>query len=201
MLNPFFAEHLLHAAATGIWASTNMPNWKVDKSDLSNFKKPNLLPYSFQQIIKPFPNSVRARLSGETYENCPTLFFTEPHLLPDCCSCGGGWKKADEVFCKGFYYTQMFRKAVIVHYRRCIRNSCSWHYDGQGDGIFNYSGSTLMSYTLLQDLEVSCIKNAMTWKAFANRMKDLYNKIFCDQEEKMPFVSEPTLGQVCLLDI
>lgn len=56
-----------------------------------------------------------------------------------------------------------------------------------------------MLYTLLQDLEVSCVKNAMTWKGFVNRMQDLYSKIFCKLEEKMPFISEPTLGQVMFI--
>lgn len=180
-----------------MWAAKYMPEWKINKKDVLDFKKPNPLPYSYQTIIRPFPNAVRARLSCETFSSFPTSFYPESNLLPSGCSCGCGWKKSDEKFCQGIYFGQTFRKHVNVYYRRCLRNLCSWHYDGQSDGIFNYSGNTLMSYTLLQDLEVSCIKNAMTWKGFTNRMQDLYNKIFCDQEKKMPFVSEPTLGLVC----
>ncbi len=174
-----------------------MPEWKIDSTNLSDVKAVSALPYSHRMIVKPYPNATRTYMASETYDNSPRFYHPEPNLLPTTCNCGCGWKKQDEIFCKGTYYAATFKKNVLVYFRRCLKNACSWHYDGQEQGVFNFSGHTLVSYIILQDFEVSCVKNAMSWSAFREKVKDLYNEIYSMTEDEMTFMSEPTLVQVC----
>lgn len=54
------------------------------------------------------------------------------------------YKLEDEVIApKGKLYTEMGVFSTPVYARKCINDNeeCSVHYDGQKDGVFNYSGN------------------------------------------------------------
>lgn len=153
-------------------------------------------PLSHLPIQQQLSDCVRVRLRLETEDTCPTEFSTEEHLLPEKCKCGEPWKKYPEFFRCGTYFGLTFKKRVIVNCRRCVNNKCTAHFDGQEQGVFNYSGETLVSYSLLKDYHNCCIKGGMSWSAYVEKMTSMYNEVYCEQNKEMAFLSNPTFVKV-----
>lgn len=72
------------------------------------------------------------------------------------------------------------------------------HFDGQGQGVFNYSGETLVSYAVFQDYHNCCVKAGMSWSSFVNKTNSMYNDAYCDSSQQMSFMSYPTFVKVIL---
>ncbi len=189
-----YPVHKSHARSIQKWIDQNMDdNWKPRKPEpVSMSESPQTTPLSYTPIQQNLPDSVRSRLSTETEQSTPHEFSPHDHLLPKQCSCGNSWKSYNECYRKGVYYALTFKKNVIVNCRRCVANKCTWHYDGQEEGVFNYSGDILVSYALLKDYHNSCIKGGMTWTSYVEKISNMYNEVYCDQDKQMTFMSNPS---------
>ena len=95
------------------------------------------------------PLYVKEILSLETGNSLPKQVRPEPEMLASKCKCGEGWEMTDTRLCYGYLYYSRGRIVTEVFYRRCVNKKCELHFDGRELGIFNYSGHTLVSYTLL----------------------------------------------------
>ena len=56
-------------------------------------------------------------------------------------------------------YSNLGAVPVKVHFIQCMnkKKECNIHYQGNADGIFNFSGNTLITYALLFDFLFSLI--------------------------------------------
>jgi len=191
----FLIEHKGHCSEIKQWVEKYLPNWKPEEKKRSPTVSSSL-PLSKRRIDLKISDEVRDKLTTENSSNSPKEYYPEANILPTLCTCGGKWKKDDERFCDGVYYALTFKQSAVVYYRRCIAEKCEFHYDGQADGVFNYSGETLVSYALLYDYTKSCIEGATTWSAFVSRIQYMYNEVYCNSALKMDFMSIPTFVQV-----
>lgn len=194
-----FAVHRCHANAVAKWADQNMEgDWKPDCPKNTTTDKINSkLPHSYKSVPLVMPNNIRQYLQTEKYETSPLEYRPEQEMLPATCQCGSDWKSYDEPFTTGTYYTTSFVKNVMVYCRNCVNDKCKWHYDGQQNGVFNYSGETLISYTMLHEFFNCCVRNSMSWAGFLNKTNHMYNDIYSLQEEKMQSMSSHTFTKVC----
>lgn len=145
-------------------------------------------------------DSVRAKLAAETKDSLPKVFIPDTSTAPSHCSCGLEWGP-EEKFCDGYLYYSRGRILGKVFYRRCVNFKCELHYDGAQDGIFNYSGQTLVSYTLLLDYFAGLKTGKMTWSAFVAQKNYLYNNAYCGDKVECPFMDARTWQNVCLLQL
>ena len=201
MLANFFCEvHRCHAALVLKWVEQNLDDdWKPrrpnDSTDSGAAAK-SRLPLSFVPIRLQLPDAVREILQAETEANCPSVFHPEVELLPATCACGEKWKQHDEQYSVGTYYTPTFTKRVLVYCRKCVNNKCLHHFDGQSTGTFNYSGETLISYSLLRNAFNCCVRNGMSWSGYIGKITSMYNDIYSMNDCKMPFLSGATFSKV-----
>lgn len=192
-----FSVHKHHASCVRKWTAENMKDWIPPSKPTPASETPKVqFPLSQKTIPSVIPNHVREQLAGELATNTSREYHPEVHLRPNKCECNDEWKDEDEFFCRGTYYAIAFKQSVCVYYRRCVQDICHHHYDGQEDGVFNYSGETMVSYALLHLYVSSCLSSATTWNAFQVSQNTLYNKVFCPIEQQMNFMSLPTLIQV-----
>lgn len=176
-----------------------MPSsWQPDIPGAASDKEATNLPLSHLAIPVVLPNSVRIHLQAEHVSSPPSEYHPEKHLLPSCCNCGAGWKQYDEEYRIGTYYTVSFVSSVRVYYRRCCLNKCSWHFDGQSVGVFNYSGETLVSYTLLKEFFNCSVKNAMSWAGFLEKINNMYGEVYSAEETPFVAMSASTLSRVII---
>ena len=153
-------------------------------------------PLSRMPILQVIPDAVRDWLINKDYSNLPTSFHPEDFLFPSECNCGAKWKQYDEFLCTGRYYSLTFSKSIAVYVRKCINSRCLQHFDGQTSGVFNYSGETLVSYSLMQDFQHCCINGGMSWQSYLSKTSAMYAQVFCKQSLDMPFMSHPTFTKV-----
>lgn len=193
--------HRCHANAVAVWADKNMSGqWKPEHSHTSRGAEiESRFPLSHKAIPLVVPNKIRANLQTEKPETSPIQYFPEPELLPSNCQCDAKWKNYDEEYKVGRYYTVNFVKNVQVYCRKCVNNKCTWHFDGQSCGIFNYSGETLISYSLLHEFFNCCVRNGMSWSGFLDKTNHMYGDIFSMDDEKMQSMSPNTFSNVSIL--
>ncbi len=75
-------------------------------------------------------------------------------------------------------------------------NKCAWHFDGQSVGVFNYSGETLVSYTLLQEFFNCSVKNAMSWAGFLHKINAMYSDVYSLEGSPYSAMSPNTFSKV-----
>lgn len=173
-------------------------DWKPEHSHTTRAAEvENRFPLSHKPIPLVLPNNIRVNLQVEKFDTSPLKYVPEPELIPPVCKCGDKWKSYDEEFKVGRYYTLCFVKNVLVYCRKCVNNKCIWHFDGQSCGVFNYSGETLLSYTLLQESFNCCVRNGMSWAGFLDKTNHMYGDVFSMQEDKMHSMSSHTFSNVC----
>lgn len=171
-------------------------SWKPDIPGASSDKESANLPLSHLAIPLVLPNDVRMHLQAEHVSSPPSEFHPEKHLLPATCSCGAGWRQFDELYREGTYYTVTFVSKAKVFHRRCILNKCAWHFDGQSVGVFNYSGETLVSYTLLREFFNCSVKNSMSWAGFLHKINAMYSEVYSLKESPFSSMSSNTFSKV-----
>ena len=172
--------------------------WKPDPPKAVSDKESGKLPLSHLAIPAVLNSDIRKHLQAEQASSPPSNFHPEPDLLPATCVCKAGWKKYDEFFCEGVYFTTTFVSKVKVFQRKCCTNKCSWHFDGQSVGVFNYSGETLVSYTLMWDFYHCGVKHGMSWSSFLNKTNDMYKEIYSMEGSPFVAMSMNTFTKVCL---
>lgn len=171
--------------------------WKPDTPGASSDKESGKLPLSHLAIPLDLSDDIRKHLHMEHCSSPPSTFRPEQHLLPATCSCGAGWKQYDEEYCVGSYYTVSFVSRVKVYYRQCCMKKCAWHFDGQSVGVFNYSGETLISYTLLREFFNCSVKNHMSWAGFLHKITSMYTDIYSLADSPFIPMSANTFSKVC----
>lgn len=190
--------HRNHAANVKLWTEHNMDaGWKPKPMNKGGPEAVGLFPLSSVPIAQLIADPTREVLASETEEISPITYRPEEWLLPQLCKCGEKWKNNDEEFATGTYYSLTFKKNVMVYARKCVKNKCMHHFDGQSVGVFNYSGETLVSYGLLEDYHNCCVVSGMSWSGYLNKMDRMYNKVYCKASQKMMFMSQPTFVKVC----
>lgn len=172
--------------------------WKPDVPGASSDNEPNL-PLSHLAIPLVLPKKIREHLQSEHSSSPPSEYHPEQQLLPLSCSCGAGWKQYDEEYRVGTYYTVSFVSSVKVFYRRCCLNKCAWHFDGQSVGVLNYSGETLISYTLLKEFFNCCVKNGMSWAGFLHKINSMYSDVYSFESSPFTSMSASTFSKVCIM--
>jgi hypothetical protein len=170
--------------------------WKPDIPGASSDKEAATLPLSHLAIPLVLPNDIRNHLRAEHSSSPPSDFHPEQHVLPASCSCGAGWKQYDEEYRVGTYYTVSFVSRAKVFYRRCCLNKCAWHFDGQSVGVFNYSGETLVSYTLLHEFFNCSVKNGMSWAGFLHKINTMYSEVYSLEGSPFTSMSANTFSKV-----
>ncbi len=170
--------------------------WKPDAPGASSDKEAGKLPLSHLAIPLDLSNDIRKHLHAEHSSSPPSCFRPEQDLLPETCGCGAGWKQYDEEYRVGTYYTVTFVSTVKVFFRQCCLNKCAWHFDGQSVGVFNYSGETLVSYTLLREFFNCSVKNAMSWAGFLHKINSMYTDIYSLAESAFTSMSVNTFSKV-----
>lgn len=171
-------------------------DWKPKPLNKQGSEPAGVFPLSFSPIAQLICDSTRELLASETEEGSPKVYRPEEFLLPHECRCGEKWKSSDEEFAVGTYYSLTFKKSVVVYVRKCVKNKCVRHFDGQSTGVFNYSGETLVSYALLEDYQNCCVVAGMSWSGYLNKMNNMYNKVYCKTLQTMAFMSQPTFVKV-----
>jgi len=161
--------------------------WKPDTPGASSDKEAGNLPLSHLAIPLDLENDIREHLHAEHSSSPPSNFHPEQHLMPVTCGCGAGWKQYDEEYRVGTYYTVSYVSRVKVFYRQCCLNKCAHHFDGQSVGVFNYSGETLVSYTLMREFFNCSVKNGMSWAGFLHKINGMYSEIYSLKDS--PFIS------------
>lgn len=155
----------------------------------TNFPKSTTI-FTFQ-----LDDAVRMKLAAETKDTLPKIFRPELNRVQTLCKCGMKWG-AETKYCDGFLYYSRGRILGKVFYRKCSNFKCELHYDGAQDGIFNYSGQTLVSYTLLLEYFAAIKTGKMTWTAFAAQKDFLYNNAYCNDKMECPFMDARTWQNV-----
>ena len=187
-----------HANTVANWVKENMAStWKPEVPGASLDKEATNLLFSHLAIPLVLSNEIRQHLQSEHSSSPPSEFHPEQHLLPLSCSCGAGWKQYDEEYHVGTYYTISFVSCAKVFYRQCCLNKCAWHFDGQSVGVFNYSGATLVSYTLLQEFFNCSVKNAMSWAGFLHKISTMYSDVYSLEGSPFISMSANTFSKVC----
>jgi len=172
-----------------------LPNVDTSMKDEPR-KEPRKLPLSFTSISLNITDDVREQMLNLTPQTAPKALHPEPFLLPEKCTCGSVWKHEDQLFRDGFLFTTRFKSAVKVYYRKCVKDQCEWHYDGQSDGIFNYSGETLVSYELMWDYIANCTFGHMPCNTYVTTLDHKYNKVYHAAGQRMDFVQTGTFSKV-----
>jgi hypothetical protein len=119
----------------------------VEQRTVAN--KSRSYPLSWKKISLRLTNEQKKRLSVETLQSMPLEVHPSEENTTGLCQCGFIWEKTDQKLCEGFIYGSRGRTVCSVYYRRCIKHKCEAHFDGNAEGLFNYSGQTIVSYTLL----------------------------------------------------
>lgn len=171
-------------------------NWKPKPLNKGGCEPVASFPLSCTPITQLIDDSARELLAAETAQTSPITYKPETWLLPPLCKCGERWKDWDEEYAIGTYYALTFKKNVAVYARKCVRNTCIAHFDGQSVGVFNYSGETLVSYALLEDYQNCCVVSGMSWSGYLNKMDKMYNRVYCKTSQQMIFMSQPTFVKV-----
>jgi hypothetical protein len=197
VLTNSMVAHRCHAKSVALWTEENLDStWKPKKPNTSNVQEESKFLLSHRAISLVLPDSVKKQLQNETRQSSPVEYKPEPHLLPPTCSCNLSWKHSDEQFAIGKYHTVGFVKKVIVYCRKCVANKCVWHFDGQEAGVMNYSGETLVSYTLLNEFYNRCVRNGMSWSGFLNKTNFMYKDVYSLEDDIQQSMSSNTFSKV-----
>lgn len=176
-------------------------DWKPSRPNHNVEAEEEKFPLSHKAIPLVLPNSIRLHLQQEKFETSPIEYKPEADLIPEKCNCGDKWKSYPEIFKTAKYYTATFVKSVLVYCLKCVNNKCTRHFDGQSCGILNYSGETLISYTLLNEFFNCCIRNAMSWAGFLNKTNHMYNDVYSIEEDEMQSMSSHTFSKVRAINL
>ena len=98
-------------------------------------------------------------------------------------------QEPDVVFENSFLYSERGITVVQVYGIKCVNNNpnCTIHYNGREDGIFNYSGKILVSYTMFFDFMFSLIcGNGNTFNGYWSKITLLYIHIGLPLTEDKP---------------
>lgn len=110
-----------------------------------------------------------------------------PSPLGSSCSCGGQWDAVPRRVDDGGQPSTLTAMAVTlnveVYYLQCSCSGCNGRlvYDGQEDGIFNFSGKELFAYDTMSGYwESSLTVSPLTFNGHWERMRELHEQEQCD---------------------
>lgn len=155
------------------------------------------LPLSTCVISLTMNAAQRARMASEASAECITEVFPEEENLPAKAPCGDLWSSKCQVFCQGTFYTLISRTLITVWCKKCLSGCCVHHFNGNKQAIFNYSGQTLISYSVFFNYQSILFTSQTSIYGYVNKMNRMYRRAYNDPTITCSFLNGNTFKRVC----